>query len=82
MRRYTVLLYPEPEEGGYSVVVPSLPGCVTQGETVEEALANAREAIVLCVRGLERDGEEIPDDAVPPIVASVDVAEHRSALRV
>jgi predicted RNase H-like HicB family nuclease len=38
-----VILQPE-EEGGYSVAVPALPGCYTQGETVEEALANAREA--------------------------------------
>lgn len=38
-----VILAPE-EEGGFSVAVPALPGCYTQGETVEEALANAREA--------------------------------------
>ena len=41
MRRYTVLLYPEPEEGGYSVVVPSLPGCFTQGDTIDEAALKA-----------------------------------------
>ncbi len=38
-----VILAPE-EEGGFSVAVPALPGCYTQGETIEEALANAREA--------------------------------------
>jgi antitoxin HicB len=38
-----VILAPE-EEGGFSVAVPALPGCYTQGETVEEALDNAREA--------------------------------------
>lgn len=38
-----VILAPE-EEGGFSVAVPALPGCYTQGETLEEALANAREA--------------------------------------
>jgi antitoxin HicB len=38
-----VILSPE-AEGGFSVAVPALPGCYTQGETVEEALANAREA--------------------------------------
>jgi antitoxin HicB len=80
VRRYTVLLYPEPEEGGYSVVVPSLPSCVTQGDTVEEALENAREVIRLSIRGLERDGEEVPDDTLPPIVASVDVAEVRQTV--
>jgi predicted RNase H-like HicB family nuclease len=38
------LLFEEPE-GGYSVEVPELPGCFTEGDTFEEALANAREAI-------------------------------------
>ena len=41
--RYTVILLPE-EEGGFSVSCPALPGCVSQGETKEEALANIREA--------------------------------------
>jgi predicted RNase H-like HicB family nuclease len=41
--RLKVILHPE-KGGGYSVAVPALPGCYTQGETVEEALANAREA--------------------------------------
>ena len=43
---YVVRLIPE-EEGGYSVLVPGLPGCVSQGETREEALRNIKEAIEL-----------------------------------
>jgi predicted RNase H-like HicB family nuclease len=43
-RKFTVLLIAEPE-GGYSVEVPELPGCFTEGDTLEEAMANAREAI-------------------------------------
>ena len=43
-RKYIVLLFEE-AEGGYSVEIPELPGCFTEGDTVEEALANAREAI-------------------------------------
>ncbi len=35
MRKYTIILEPDPEEGGYTVIVPAQPGCVTQGETVE-----------------------------------------------
>jgi predicted RNase H-like HicB family nuclease len=42
--RYTVLLEPE-DDGGYVVSVPALPGCISQGDTREEALANIREAI-------------------------------------
>jgi predicted RNase H-like HicB family nuclease len=56
---YTVELIPT-EPDGYSVHVPSLPGVVTEGATVEEALAMAREAIALHLEGLREDGLEIP----------------------
>lgn len=48
--------------GGYVVEVPSLPGCFTQGDTVDEALANAREAIALHIESLLAHGEDVPDD--------------------
>ena len=70
MSRYTVLLYPEATEGGYSVIVPSLPGCVTQGESVDEALAHAREAIAGYILALEDSGDKIPDEAIPPSIAT------------
>jgi predicted RNase H-like HicB family nuclease len=73
MRRYTVLLFREPGEGGYSVIVPALPGCVTQGETVEEALANAREAVAGHVTTLEQLGEDVPEEAVRPLLEAVEV---------
>jgi len=41
------------EEGGYTVFVPSLPGCISEGDTVEEALANIREAIELYLESVE-----------------------------
>ena len=44
--RLTVILEPQ-EEGGYTIYVPSLPGCISQGETKEEALNNIKEAIEL-----------------------------------
>ena len=53
-----VILHPA-EEGGYWVEVPSLPGCVSQGDTREEALANIKEAIELFVEALEEIGEEV-----------------------
>ena len=61
-RTFRVLLTPE-AEGGFSVSVPSLPGCFTQGETIEEAMTMAREAISLHVESLEADGELVPDDS-------------------
>jgi len=44
-RRYTVVLEPDVDDGGYTVSVPALPGCFTEGDTVEEALENAEDAI-------------------------------------
>ena len=49
-----VVLEPS-EEGGYTIYVPSLPGCISQGETKEEALANIKEAIELYLEPLEDD---------------------------
>ncbi len=58
-----VLLYPG--EDGYVVAeVPSLPGCVSQGQTRDEALANIREAIALHVEVLRERGEPVPEDKV------------------
>lgn len=43
------------DEGGYTVYVPSLPGCISEGETVEEALKNIHEAIELYLEPVEDD---------------------------
>jgi predicted RNase H-like HicB family nuclease len=50
---------PEPE-GGFTVTCPKLPPVVTYGETLEEAQANAREAIKLCLEVMREDGQPIP----------------------
>ena len=56
---YTVLFEPA-EEGGYTVTVPILPGCITEGDTFEEAEARAKDAILCYLAGLQEDGEDIP----------------------
>ena len=71
MSRFTVVLTPEPEAGGFSATVPALPGCFSQGDTFESALDNIREAIGLHLGGMLKDGEAIPPD-VSPIVTSID----------
>lgn len=58
---YRILLRKEPE-GGYTVIVPSLPGCVTYGDTIEHAITMAKEAIELYIESLEERGEEIPSE--------------------
>ena len=61
VRTYRVVLKKEPE-GGYTVVVPALPGCITYGENVDEAIIMAEEAIELYIEDLQSRNEEIPDD--------------------
>ena len=56
---YTVHLEPA-EEGGYVVTVPALPGCITQGETYEEAFAMAQDCIRGFLEALEKAGQPIP----------------------
>ncbi len=61
-RGYHVVLEPDPA-GGYVAVVPAFPGCYSQGETAEEAVANARNAILLTIEDMRDRGEPIPDPA-------------------
>lgn len=58
---------------GYSVTFPDLPGCVTEGDTLEEALRMARDALELHLYGLEDDGDEIP---VPTPPEKIDVPQN------
>lgn len=61
MYTYKIHLHKEPE-GGFMVTVPALPGCITQGDDIDEAIAMAKEAIELYIEELEARGEVIPDD--------------------
>ncbi|MBZ0241806.1 MAG: type II toxin-antitoxin system HicB family antitoxin [Bacteroidales bacterium] len=59
---YKILLNKEPE-GGYTVIVPTLPGCITYGETIDDAIVMAKEAIELYVESLVAHNEPIPDES-------------------
>ena len=60
--RYTVVLEEE-ADGGYVVSVPALPGCVSEGDTRADALANIREAIALYIDDCREAGDPIPTEA-------------------
>lgn len=62
MLTYKIHLNKEPE-GGYTVNVPALPGCITYGENIDEAITMAKEAIELYIEELKDRGEAIPDDS-------------------
>ncbi len=73
MRQYTVVLIPDEDEGGYTVTVPALPGLVAQGESREDALRMAREAIAFHLECLQEEGETVPTEG-ELIVDHVEVA--------
>ncbi|OGU38706.1 MAG: antitoxin HicB [Ignavibacteria bacterium GWB2_35_12] len=56
---YRVIFRKEPE-GGFTAIVPSLPGCITYGDNLDEAVSMVKEAIELYVESLEAHGENIP----------------------
>ncbi|MCF8357231.1 MAG: type II toxin-antitoxin system HicB family antitoxin [Prolixibacteraceae bacterium] len=62
MQTYRVILHPEPE-GGFTVSVPSLPGCITYGENIDHAMKMAEEAIEGYISILKENGEDLPDDS-------------------
>jgi antitoxin HicB len=70
--KFTVLLTPDPEDGGYVAECPTIPGCISEGDTVEEALANIKDAIEGCLESLAANQQPLPDDQ-PMIVATVEV---------
>ena len=73
MRTYTIVVEPE-ETGGFMVSVPALPGCFTQGRSVDECRERAAEAIAVHIAGLEADGEPVPEEVGAPQLLTVTVA--------
>ena len=70
---YTIVLEPM-EEGGFLVHVPALPEVVTGGDTEDEALSMAREAIELVLESRRERGEKIPVDIAKPQLREVTVS--------
>ena len=61
-----IILEPS-DEGGYTVYVPSLPGCISEGDNKEDALANIKEAIELYLEPVEDDFTPSPDTEITEI---------------
>jgi len=72
VKRFKVVLEKEPE-GGYSVHVPALPGCTSQGETEEETMSNIADAIQLFIWSLKDDNLPVPVSDVDVVLKEVEV---------
>lgn len=70
---YTVIFEPA-EEGGYVVSVPTLPGCVTQADTFEEAVKSMKDAMRGYLEVLKEEGEEIPQEKENIVITKISVA--------
>jgi antitoxin HicB len=73
VRELTIVLDPNPNEIIYTVTVPTLPGCVTQGKDVEESIARAKEAIAVWIADAVAHEEPIPEETMRPQVVTIGV---------
>jgi predicted RNase H-like HicB family nuclease len=69
--RYTTILEAQ-ADGGYHVFCPSLPGCHSEGDTLEEAIVNIREAITVYLESLQAHGQPLPIEDI--LIKPLDVA--------
>jgi predicted RNase H-like HicB family nuclease len=71
--RYTVLVIPDTEDGGFFAYVPAIPNCFTHGETPEQAVAMAEDAAAALLASMAEHGEELPVEATGAAVFSIEV---------
>ena len=60
---FKVMIEPDEESGGYVVTCPPLPGCYSQGDTIDDVIVNIKEAILLCLEDMQANNEEIHDSS-------------------
>ncbi len=71
---YTVIIEKQQGARGYWVKVPSLTGCFSTGDTIDDALSNVKDAIATYLEALREQGQEIPIETKQPIIGRVRVA--------
>lgn len=73
-RRFKVILEWDDNDGGYTVTVPALPGCITEGDTIQEALENVQEAIRGYLEALQLQGLPLPEKDIQLFYGEVEVS--------
>lgn len=71
--QYTAVFEPDEKSGGFTVTIPSLPGCISEGETFEQALINIREAASLYIEVMRKRNSLIPKEQKGVVIAPVEV---------
>ena len=62
---FNISTLPPEEGGGYLIEFPDLPGCISDGETIEEAIANGKDAMFCWIETAKQHGDEIPQPSLP-----------------
>jgi len=71
--QYTAVFEPDEKEGGFTVTIPALPGCISEGDTFEEAVANIKEAASLYIEVMRKKRFEIPLESGGAVIAPIEV---------
>ena len=71
---YTAVFKPDPDNGGFTVTIPALPGCISEGDTFEEATKNIKDAAVLYLQVMKKRRGDIAGTEEGFIVAPVQIA--------
>jgi len=71
--KYIAVFEPDKKVGGYTVTIPALPGCISEGDTFEKALENIKEAAQLYLEVMKEDKDEIPVEMGSTVVTPVEI---------
>ena len=71
--QYTAVFEPDNEAGGFTVTIPALPGCISEGDTFEEAVENIKDAAKLYLEDVRDENGRIPSESRGTVIAPVEV---------
>ncbi len=71
--QYTAIFEPDKKLGGYTVIIPALPGCISEGDNFEKASENIQEAADLYLKVMDKKKEEIPKEELGIIIAPIQI---------
>lgn len=73
IHQYTAVFEPDTESGGFSVTIPTLPGCISEGDSFEQALKNIQEAASLYIETMQNEKFDVPTQGKGIVIAPIEV---------